>query len=152
GLPLRHQGKVKSTAFAPDGRLALTATWDGTLRFWDEKLARPVGPPLTHSGLLALGFQGDSRAVVTVSSSDVRTWHVPVPVRASHGHLNLWVQTITGLRLDAGGGTSWLTKDEWEERYRQFLERGAEVSDEPTLAAPIEERRPRLGRLVIAPG
>jgi WD40 repeat protein len=151
GLPFRHQDPVKSTAFAPDGRLALTATRDGTLRFWGAKLSRPVGPPLTHPGLLTLGFQADSRAVVAVSGSNVRTWHVPVPVRASHGHLKLWVETITGLQLDAGGGTSWLTKDEWEERHRQLLERGAEVSDEPTLAAPIEERRPRLGRLAIAP-
>jgi WD40 repeat protein len=51
GQPLPHQASVGAVAFAQDGRLLLTASFDTGARLWEPSRARPnkVAPPLEPS-------------------------------------------------------------------------------------------------------
>jgi WD40 repeat protein len=73
-LALRgHHGPVNRIAFTPDGKLAVTASQDGTIRTWHTSTGRPYwrapllvrDPPemYTHLGWVRLGDQGHGAAV-----------------------------------------------------------------------------------------
>src|SRR5262249_54144765 len=51
-----HAQPVEAVAFAPDGRTALSASWDRTLRLWDM-----------HTGQTLRTFTGHSKAVHAVA-------------------------------------------------------------------------------------
>ena len=36
---------MKHASFSPDGRLVVTASFDGTERVWDATTGQPVAPP-----------------------------------------------------------------------------------------------------------
>ncbi len=46
-VQLGHSSDVNSVAFSPDGKLALSGSWDGSIRFWNietgKKVAKMVG-------------------------------------------------------------------------------------------------------------
>jgi WD40 repeat protein len=151
GLPLPHNNMVAYVAFAPDGRLAVTGTGRGVIRFWDVALTRPLGPPLHYPGLCALGFQPDGRTAIAVNPSGFRSFRVPAAVTAPPERLRLWAQTVTGFRMDAGGGVAWMAAEDWEQSRRQLRQGGGPVCEEPTMTAPVEERRPRLSVIAVAP-
>ena len=44
-----HRGLINGARFAPDGRQLFSTSWDGTTRFWDAGLARPL--LVTRDGL-----------------------------------------------------------------------------------------------------
>src|SRR5262249_48134622 len=69
-----------ATATLPDGRVvAVTGSWDATVRVWDLTRSTPVGNPLT-------GHAGSVRAVATTTLPDGRvlaiTSNVDATVRA----------------------------------------------------------------------
>jgi WD40 repeat protein/Flp pilus assembly protein TadD len=105
GMPLRHQGAVRALAFGPDSRLVMTGSDDGTARLWDVAAGVPVGQPLEHDGKVTkVAFSPDGRLVATAGPDRaVRLWDVPAPVRGTPAQIALWVQTATGLELDAVG-------------------------------------------------
>ena len=67
---------VRSAAFSPDGRRAVTANQDGTARIWDVESGKEIGPPLTHDGpVQAATFSPDGTFVVTAGPDAVaRVW------------------------------------------------------------------------------
>jgi WD40 repeat protein/serine/threonine protein kinase len=73
---LPHAGKILAVAFSPDGRLAVTASEDGTARLWDVVTGAAAGEPLRHDGLVfSAAFRRDSRVVVTGSKDrKARLW------------------------------------------------------------------------------
>jgi WD40 repeat protein len=142
GLPLQHPG-VERLAFAPDGRTVLSASWP-VARLWDAALTRPLGPPLHHPASEVLAFSPDSRTGLVMNPASVRSWSRPAPVAGSSSRVRQWVQVITGMRLDAGGGISWLETDEWDGLRHRLQNSGAAVCGEMTMTAPLQDRRPRL--------
>ena len=75
-------GEVQSVAFSPDGRNALSGSWDKTLALWD-----------TATGQLLRRFKGHSREVYSVALS-------PDGARALSGSvdgtMNLWQVATRG--------------------------------------------------------
>ena len=46
--PLRHEGRVISAQFSPDGLRVVTASVDKTARVWDAQTWKPLSEPLRH--------------------------------------------------------------------------------------------------------
>jgi WD40 repeat protein/tRNA A-37 threonylcarbamoyl transferase component Bud32 len=63
---LEHRGAVEAVAFSPDGKTALTASDDGTVRLWSTATGEPVGKPLVHqSEVKVVAFSPDGRTLLT---------------------------------------------------------------------------------------
>ena len=84
--PVRPWGPRWSTAtgwwrvaFAPDGRSALTASYDDTARLWEVPSCRPIGLPVRHTAdLTAAAFGPGGRTFATAAlDGAVRVWGVP---------------------------------------------------------------------------
>jgi eukaryotic-like serine/threonine-protein kinase len=75
---LPHSDAVHFVAFSPDGRTAVTASFDGTARLWDALTGEPRGAPLRHAGsVVQAAFSPDSRHVITASlDRTARLWEV----------------------------------------------------------------------------
>jgi WD40 repeat protein len=138
-ITLGHEDWVRSVAFSPDGRSALTGGGGG-IRQWDVALGKPLGPPWPHvlGGQLqpadavaeAVLYTPDGKRAVTMSGDwdrkiwEVRVWDVPVPLNGGAERMNVWVQVLTGLELDAGGEARTLDREAWQQRRRRLEELG----------------------------
>lgn len=71
-------GGVHGMAMTPDGRLAVTGSWDGPVRVWDLATGRLVHTLLGHpDSVVVLALSPDGRRVVTcgvVFDCEVRVW------------------------------------------------------------------------------
>ena len=48
--PLLHHDDVCTVAYSPDGKTALTGSWDQTVQLWDAATGKPIGPSLQQQG------------------------------------------------------------------------------------------------------
>ncbi len=76
GPPLRHNGRVNSVAFSPDGSRIVTASNDHTAQLWDARTALPLGGPMRHDDdVVMVAFSPDGRRVATASKDGAaRLW------------------------------------------------------------------------------
>lgn len=88
--PLRqHSGAVCSVALSGDGRLAVSASWDHTLKVWDLASGREPRTLESHRGpVYAVALSWDGR--LAVSASENRTLMVWNPVS------RYYLRTLTG--------------------------------------------------------
>ena len=74
-----HELPVRFAAFDPDGSRVVTASLDGTIRFWDAASGREIAVlrEYQHRGYSA-AFSPDGRDVVVAASDDkiARVWDV----------------------------------------------------------------------------
>jgi WD40 repeat protein/serine/threonine protein kinase len=134
GVPLRHQGIIFSAQFSQDGKKILTGGMDGTARLWDVATGKQLGPPLRHKERVhQVAFWPDGRTIVTTtdvaglgqsSPGTAHYWSMPAPLVGSAEQVELWVQTSTGMELDAKGGMRLLNPQEWQKRHRRLKEIG----------------------------
>lgn len=78
---MRHDSRVNSASFSPDGTRVVTASWDNTARLWDVATGKPLAQPMRHEGNVnSASFNADGTRVVTASDDKTaRVWDVAVP-------------------------------------------------------------------------
>ena len=52
--------------------------------------------------------------------SQARLWKIPDPLEGSIERVVLWAQVLTGMELDAGGGSHVLDPQSWQQRRQQL--------------------------------
>ena len=73
-----HASEVKCATFSPDGKTVLTASADHTARLWDVATRTPIGPPLTHQGVVWFAaFSPDGRIALPPASAARRGCGTP---------------------------------------------------------------------------
>jgi len=90
--PMKHDGKVTSAHFSPDGQRVVTASDDGTARVWDAATGKAIGEPIKHdSEVTSAHFSLDGQRVVTVShDGTAQVWDVPtITTKDSADDVNL---------------------------------------------------------------
>jgi hypothetical protein len=109
----------------PGGKLVIAAR-EGVARFWDAATARQVGPPLDHPRRIrTLDVRGDGRLLMTCCNDEwARLWDVPAPVPGTPERLRLWIEILTGRRLDEMGVPQVLNEAALEPRRRRLAELG----------------------------
>src|SRR5262249_48859550 len=66
---------IVALAVSPDGKLAITASSQGTLRFWEIPTGQPIGEPVQAEGLLTgITFRPDGKTFVLWTWSAVQLW------------------------------------------------------------------------------
>ncbi|MGD2177739.1 MAG: hypothetical protein PVG71_07940, partial [Anaerolineae bacterium] len=74
-LPREHEGTIRDVAVTPDGRHAVSASFDGTLKIWDVERRQMAANLSGHAGgVRAVAVTSDGRWAV--SGSDDGTLHV----------------------------------------------------------------------------
>jgi WD40 repeat protein len=102
-----HTSKVVGTAFSPDGRRLVTASWDKTVRQWDSRTGQEVEPPYDrHSAQLFSAVYSPDRQCVASAGADrtIRVWRArgrqDVAVLQGHtGYVNEVAFDPVGRRL-----------------------------------------------------
>src|SRR5262245_48765159 len=85
-----HTGEVNSVAFAPDGRTALSASDDKTLKLWDVGTGREIRAFTGHAGRVqSVAFAPDGRTALSASYDKMlKLWDVSTgkELRTFMGH------------------------------------------------------------------
>jgi WD40 repeat protein/Flp pilus assembly protein TadD len=72
-----HASGVAAVAVSPDGKTAVTASWDHKLHWWDLSTRRRLGQPVdTRTWVTALAFSGDGKHLATVGAHGAHVWDV----------------------------------------------------------------------------
>src|SRR5262249_32936028 len=120
-----HEHEVHAVAFTPDGRHVLSASDDGVLKIWEWRTGKPGCPPLALGGAgLSLAVSPDGKRVAVGGfMKDLPVFHLDdwlAPSPLAPDDLCLWGEIVSGQRIEAGGGVTNLTADEWLQRWRDF--------------------------------
>ena len=74
-----HTDQVHEVAFSGSGKLLASASWDGTIRFWDARNGRPRGHPIRayQAALTGIAFSPNDRLVASAGrDGTLRLWEV----------------------------------------------------------------------------
>jgi WD40 repeat protein len=142
-------GGVVTVGVTWDGRLAWTQGGDRSLRFWEPRSGKRVGPilplpsrlgtdgpeqpeeaerPFPSSWLSLCSDEQGGQYLVIPPGPQAREfdqlWPLPVPIEGDVNRLTLWVQVVTGRELDVAGTLRELDAATWHERRRRLDELG----------------------------
>jgi WD40 repeat protein len=99
---LRHDNRVESIAFSPDGTKLATGSYDNFARIWDVKTGEEI-QRLSHSyGVISVVFSPDARKLATASRSPDTT-------------ARIWMLSKENLTNEACSCLPWnMTEEEWK--------------------------------------
>ena len=90
--PIGHIARITSVAFSPDGRYALSGSWDNTLKLWEVSTGREVRSFSGHSSWVnSVAFSPDGRYALSGSGDmTLKLWEVATgkEIRSFSGHTN----------------------------------------------------------------
>jgi WD40 repeat protein len=87
---LEHTEPVTDVAFAPSGRIAATASADGTAQLWEVPSGEKIGQPLRHAGPVSMvRFSPDGGMLLTVSGRSAFLWDATTGKRLDRPPLEL---------------------------------------------------------------
>jgi WD40 repeat protein len=88
-----HTGSVNGCAFSPDGQLALSTSWDQTLRLWDVMSGQTLRTFEGHTGPVdGCAFSPDGQQALSASGDDtLRLWDVASGQEIAHWRTDTWL-------------------------------------------------------------
>jgi WD40 repeat protein len=126
-----HEGVVYSATFDPAGLRVVTAGADHTARVWDASNGQPIVELRGHAAtVFYAAFSSDGRRIVSASEDkSAMIWSID-PIPGDPESISLWVEVLTGMKLDGDGG---LTAAEWNERRSRLKIMGDKAPPTPWL-------------------
>jgi WD40 repeat protein/tRNA A-37 threonylcarbamoyl transferase component Bud32 len=118
--PMVHEQIVEAAEFSPDGAEILTASRDGTVRFWHAESAQPKGSPLVHGEpVLWARYLSGRRDFLTATARTLRYWRGgETTATATNRLVSDWSQLDLAadgralVSVGADGHLSWLSLPE----------------------------------------
>jgi WD40 repeat protein len=84
-----HSGTVTSVAFSPDGKQAISGSWDKTLKLWDVATGREIKTFTGHTDRVwSVAFSPDGKQVISCDDKTLKLWDVASgrEIRTFSGH------------------------------------------------------------------
>jgi WD40 repeat protein len=69
-----HTDRVTNVAYSHDGRVLASSSWDKTMRLWDPRTRKAVGP--TFHGMYGLALSPDGKLFASTDGESVKLWKV----------------------------------------------------------------------------
>ena len=148
GPPLRHGKKLAEAMFNPDGKLVATACVpDDRARIWHAPTGRLIGPPLIlPERVTAVDFSEDGTQLLTRRYGDGLwySWPIPPPASGDSSRVEMAIEALTGLEIDAHGTILSLSNERWSQRRKVVLTDGTieEVFGKPQMEAASPPESP----------
>jgi WD40 repeat protein len=103
---------VNSVAFSPDGKTALSGSWDNTLRLWDVASGQSIRTFIGHiSSVKSVAFSPDGKTVLSGSDdNDLRLWDVASSqtIRTYSAHTS----SVNSVAFSPDGKTAFSSSDD----------------------------------------
>jgi len=124
-----HSNIASAIAFAPDGRMVATASYDGSIKFWDYPALRLLSEiALPGERLVSLSFRSDGQLLaVCTESYHASVWQVNSRQLLTNipGQWNYAVFAPIGAKLALCGGRVWGDREGplavWDSASQQML-------------------------------
>jgi len=123
-----HSNLVTAVAVTPDSKLAISGSWDNTLKVWNLEKRELMFPPLTghNSGVMSVAVTPDGKQVISASTDNtLKVWNLeiaesPLPFPEHSNSVRVVAVTPDGKRVISGAGDK--TLKVWNLQTRELLQ------------------------------
>jgi WD40 repeat protein len=114
-------------AFAPNGRLLASASWDNTIRLWDTESGRQIGAPLLGRAY-SVAFSPDGKRLASAGDKAIHLWDVESrrKLGALVGH---WATTTSVAFSMDGNHMASGSADKTARLWPGYVSRGAAIQE-----------------------